>query len=133
MAATALPRVAQAAAPVRVHPLRARLGTFAALGMFAGLHWGALIRPAQGGDMVLSLLFALAGAVALMAIPADAAVWQRRTAAGVVAFALLVLALLTAGVPLHMLGPRHWDELVAGMNQGISSTPAITVPYRGID
>jgi hypothetical protein len=133
MAATALPRVAQVAGPARVHPLRARLGAFAVLGMFAGLHWGALIQPAQGGDMILSLVFALAGAVALIAIPADAPVWQRRTAAGVVAFLLLVLALLTAGVPLRMLGPRGWDELVAGMNQGISSTPAITVPYRGID
>jgi transglutaminase-like putative cysteine protease len=133
MAATALPRVAQAAAPVRAHPERARLGTFAVLGMFAGLHWGALILPAQGGDMILSLLFAIAGALALIAIPADAPDWQRRTAAGVVAFVLLLLALLVAGVPLRMFGPRHWDDLVAGMSQGISSTPAITVPYRGVD
>jgi protein-glutamine gamma-glutamyltransferase len=122
-----------AAAPARAHPERARLGAFAALGMFAALHWGALIQPAQGGNMLLSLLFALAGAGALIAIPADLPEWQRRTAVGVVAVVLLVLALLTAGVPLRMLGPRGWDELVAGMNQGISSTPAITVPYRGLD
>ena len=49
------------------------------------------------------------------------------------AFVLLILALLVAGVPLRMLGWRHWDDLVSGMSQGISSTPAITVPYRGID
>ena len=30
-------------------------------GSSPALHWGALIRPAQGGDMLLSLLFALAG------------------------------------------------------------------------
>jgi hypothetical protein len=122
-----------AAPPARAHPERARLGALAALGMFAALHWGALIQPAQGGDMLLSLLIALAGAVALIAIPADLPDWQRRTAAGAVALVLLVLALLTAGVPLRMLGPRGWDELVAGMSDGIGSTPAITVPYRGLD
>jgi hypothetical protein len=122
-----------AAAPARAHPERARLGAFTALGMFAGLHWGSLIAPAHGGDMLLSLLFALAGAGALIAIPSGLPDWQRRTAVGVVAFVLLVVALLTAGLPLRMFGPHHWDELVAGMSQGISSTPAITVPYRGLD
>ena len=116
MAATALPRVAQAAAPVRAHPERARLGTFAVLGMFAGLHWGALIMPAQGGDMILSLLFAIAGALALIAIPADAPDWQRRTAAGAVAFVLLLLALLVAGVPRldRRVGGRRAAFTVAG-------------------
>ena len=69
----------------------------------------------------------------LIALPARWPEWQRRTAAGVVAFVLLILALLVAGVPLRMLGWHHWDDLVSGMSQGISSTPAITVPYRGID
>src|SRR4029078_8148010 len=69
----------------------------------------------------------------LIALPESLPDWQRRTIAGVVAFVLLILALLTAGVPLWTLGPHGWDDLVAGMNQGISSTPAITVPYRGID
>ncbi len=122
-----------AAAPARAHPERARLGAFTALGMFGALHWAALIEPPQSGDMLLSLLIALAGAVALIALPESLPDWQRRTIAGVVAFVLLILALLTAGVPLWTLGPHGWDDLVAGMNQGISSTPAITVPYRGLD
>jgi hypothetical protein len=135
MATTAWPQRAPlaAAAPARVRPERVRLGAFAALGLFAGLHWGALINPAQGGDMLLSLIFAIAGAVALVAIPAPWSDWQRRTAAGVVACVLLLLALLVAGVPIRMLGWRNWGELVSGMSQGISSTPAITVPYRGVD
>ncbi|HSS58022.1 MAG TPA: transglutaminaseTgpA domain-containing protein [Solirubrobacteraceae bacterium] len=135
MAATALPRapLATTQVPVRAHPERVRLGVFAALGLFAGLHWGALIHPAQGGDMFLSLLIAMAGGGLLIALPTGWPEWQRRTAAGVVAFVLLILALLVAGVPLRMLGWRHWDDLVSGMWQGISSTPAITVPYRGID
>jgi hypothetical protein len=134
MAAAALPRAPLAAAePERVRPERVRLAAFAALGLFAGLHWGALIRPAQGGDMLLSLLLALAGGVVLMAIPADRPDRQRRTAAGLVAFVLLLLALLVAGVPVRLLGWRNWGELVSGMSQGIGSTPAITVPYRGVD
>src|SRR6478752_2898824 len=135
MAATALPRapLATTQVPVRAHPERVRLGAFAALGFLAGLHWGALIHPAQGGDMFLSLLIAMAGGGLLIALPTGWPEWQRRTAAGVVAFVLLILALLVAGVPLRMLGWRHWDDLVSGMWQGISSTPAITVPYRGID
>jgi protein-glutamine gamma-glutamyltransferase len=135
MATTAWPQRAPlaAAAPARVRPERVRLGAFAALGLFAALHWGALIKPAQGGNMLLSLIFVLAGSVALIAIPADRPEWQRRTAAGVLAFVLLLLALLVAGVPVRLLGWRGWDELVSGMSQGISSTPAITVPYRGVD
>ena len=133
MAATTWSRTPFVAAPAREHPERARLGAFTALGLFAGLHWGALILPAQGGDMLLSLLFAILGGVALIAIPATVPDWQRRTAAGVVAFVLLILALLVAGVPLRMFAPRQWDDLVSGMGQGISSTPAITVPYRGVD
>jgi hypothetical protein len=135
MAAAALPRAPMAVTqpPARAHPERVRLGAFAVLGLFAALHWGALITPARGGDMFLSLLFALAGAGVLIALPARWSAGQRRTAAGVVAFVLLILALLVAGVPLHMLGWHQWDDLVSGMSEGIGSTPAITVPYRGID
>ena len=135
MAAAALPRAPLAVEqqPARAHPERIRLGAFAVFGLFAALHWGALIRPARGGDMFLSLLFALAGGAALIALPTRWPEWQRRTAAGVVAFVLLILAVLVAGVPLRMLGWHQWDDLVSGMSQGISSTPAITVPYRGID
>jgi transglutaminase-like putative cysteine protease len=43
------------------------------------------------------------------------------------------MALITAGVPVRMLWPKGWDELVDGMIQGIGTTPGITVPYRGID
>ena len=121
MAAAALPRAPLAAAqpPARAHPERVRLGAFAALGLFAGLHWGALIQPAQGGDMFLSLLIALAGGGRAHRAPGTGwPEWQRRTAAGVVAFVLLILALLVAGVPLRMLGWHQWDDLVSGMYAG---------------
>ncbi|HEX7298226.1 MAG TPA: transglutaminase-like domain-containing protein, partial [Solirubrobacteraceae bacterium] len=133
MGAVALPRAARAPARAVARPWRARLAAFAVLGMFAGLHWGALIDPGRGGAMLLALLCALTGAGVLVAVPAGAADWQRRAAVGVVTFVLLVLALLCAGVPLWTLAPRGWDDLVNGMVQGISTTPGITVPYRGVD
>jgi hypothetical protein len=133
VAGVALPRATRAAAPAVAHPERVRLAAFAALGLFAGLHWGALIQPARGGDILLALLCALAGAGVLIAIPEDAPAWRRRAMLAAVTLALLILALLTAGVPLRLLGPRAWDDLVSGMADGISSTPGITVPYRGVD
>jgi transglutaminase-like putative cysteine protease len=114
-------------------PWVARLSAFAVLGMFAGLHWGALIEPGRGGTMLLSLLCALGGAGVLIAVPARASDWQRRAIVAVVCLALLALALLCAGVPLRMLGPRGVDELASGLVDGISTTPGITVPYRGVD
>jgi protein-glutamine gamma-glutamyltransferase len=131
--AVALPAPGRAPSRTLARPAFVRLGAFAALGMFGALHWGALIEPSHGGAMVLMLLFALLGAGALLAIPAGAPDWKRRAIAGGVALVLLALALLCAGVPLRMLGPRGWDELVDGMIDGIGTTPGITVPYRGLD
>jgi protein-glutamine gamma-glutamyltransferase len=131
--AVALPTPRREPSSALARPAFARLGGFAALGLFAALHWGDLLQPGRGGTMFLSLVFALLGAVALIAVPADAPDWKRRTIAGAVALALLVAALLCAGVPARMLGPRGWDELVSGLSDGISITPGITVPYRGLD
>jgi protein-glutamine gamma-glutamyltransferase len=126
-------RTVHAPAGAIARPWIARMGAFAALGMFAGLHWGALIEPARGGTMLLALLCALGGAGVLLAIPTGAPDWQRRVIGGAVTVVLLALALLCAGVELRLLGPRGWDELFAGMVDGIGTTPGITVPYRGVD
>jgi transglutaminase-like putative cysteine protease len=133
MGAVAMPRSVRAPAPAVARPERARLLAFGALGLFGGLYWAALIRPARGGDLLLGLLVALTGAAVLIAVPADASDRRRRATVTAVTIALLLLALITAGVPLRMLWPKGWDELVSGMAQGISSTPGITVPYRGLD
>jgi protein-glutamine gamma-glutamyltransferase len=133
MGAVAAPALGRAPSRALARPAFARLGAFAALGLFAGLHWGGLIRPDRGGTMFLSLLIALVGAGVLIAVPADAPDWKRRTIAIGVTIALLVAALLCAGVPVRMLGPRGWDDLVTNMTDGISITPGITVPYRGLD
>jgi protein-glutamine gamma-glutamyltransferase len=131
--AVALQGAGRAPSRTLARPAFARLGAFAALGLFGALHWGGLIEPSRGGSMFLMLVFALLGAGALLAVPADAPDWKRRTIGVGVTIVLLALALLCAGAPLHTLSPRHWDELIDGMWQGISTTPGITVPYRGLD
>jgi protein-glutamine gamma-glutamyltransferase len=131
--AVALPAPGRAPARAIARPAFVRLGAFAALGLFAALQWGGLIEPSRGGTMFLSLVIALAGAGALIAVPAAARDWQRRALVGAVAVVLLLLALLTAGAPLWMLAPRGWDDLASAMWDGISITPGITVPYRGLD
>jgi hypothetical protein len=133
MGAVAVPRAVGAPAPAVARPERVRLAAFAALGFFGALNWAALIRPARSGSMLLALLVALAGAWVLISVPAGAGDRRRRVTAGLVTLALLVLALLTAGVPARLLGPKAWDELVSAMGEGIGSTPGITVPYRGLD
>ena len=138
MAAAALPRAPPAArrrAPARAHPERARLGAFAALGMFAGAALGRAHRsPPQGGDMLLSLLIALAGAGALIALPAQAgptgsgapppASWPSCCSSSPCSSPACRCGCSAAPVGR----PRG-----RACTQGISSTPAITVPYRGID
>jgi transglutaminase-like putative cysteine protease len=131
--AVALPAPGRAPSRTLARPAFVRLAGFAALGLFGALQWGGLIEPSRGGTMFLSLVVVLAGAGALVAVPAGIRDWQRRAIAGAVAFVLLVLALLTAGVPLWMLAPRGWDDLLTSMWDGISITPGITVPYRGLD
>jgi protein-glutamine gamma-glutamyltransferase len=131
--AVAIPAPGRAPSRALARPAFARMAAFAGLGLFGALHWGARLEPARGGTMFLALVIALGGACALIAVPAAATDWQRRTIGGVVAVVLLALALLCAGVPAWMLWPRGWDDLVNSMSEGLSITPGITVPYRGLD
>ena len=133
MGAVAIPRGGTLPAPALARPDRARLFAFFALALFGGLHWGALIHPSRGGDVFYALLVATVGAAVLMSVPAGASDRRRRITAIAVTIALLVMALITAGVPVRLLGPKAWDDLFGNMADGIGSTPGITVPYRGLD
>jgi transglutaminase-like putative cysteine protease len=133
MAATAIPRVQPAPAGLLVHPAWARLVAFVPLALFGALRWAALVTPARGGDAVLALVVAVAGAGLLVTVPTTAPAARRWGTVAAVTVVLVAVALLTAGVPLRLLDPRSWGELVSGMLQGIGATPGITVPYRGVD
>ena len=41
--------------------------------------------------------------------------------------------LVACGVPLRLLRPDAWDELAAGIGQGLDALPQLRVPYRGAD
>jgi transglutaminase-like putative cysteine protease len=133
MGAVALPGARPRAPRLLDRPERARFVAFVPLALFGALRWGALLDPSHGGDMVLMLAVALAGAVALLSVPQGAPTWRRWGTAAAVAGALLALALLTAGVPPRLLDVRRWGELIDAIVQGIGSTAGVTVPYRGAD
>jgi hypothetical protein len=133
MAAVAMPRSAADSPAALPRPELARLVAFVPLALFGGLHWAALIDPPRSGAIILALLFAVIGALVLVSVPPEAPSWRRHLIGAAVTVTLLIVALLCAGVPLRMFGWHHWDDLVSGMTGGISTTPAITVPYRGVD
>ncbi len=131
--AAAQARPAAATAPLAA-PGRLRLAAFAALALYGAAHWGDLVAPGAGGAMAGMVAAASAvGAVAL-ALTGRLARAARAVVLGVLVLILLALAFLTAGAPAGLVvDPRDWDVLASGLSQGISSTPGITVPYRGAD
>ena len=96
----------------------------------AALHWGALVQPAGAATWSWSLLVALAGGAALIALPAPAAPDRQRRAAAGVAGARRCSSLAAArspACPLRLLGPDRWDELVVGhVGRASARLPAIT-------
>ncbi len=111
----------------------ARLVGFVPLALFAALNWADLLEPSARSGMLVAVVAAtLAGGGLLLAAPRLDG--RARVAAGAgTALALLVVALLAAGIPLRLLVPDAWDELADGIAQGASSMPAISIPYRGAD
>ncbi len=107
---------------------------FAGLGAFGALHWAGMVEPADSDAVLAGLLAALAGAVVLGIVAArGAGRGARAGTTAVVGAALLVAALLAAGVPDELLAPRGWDELSAGIGQGLSTVPSVRIPYAGLD
>jgi hypothetical protein len=91
-----------------------------------------MVRPEAPGRLVAAAL--LGGALGLAALlcarlrrPARGAALAGLAAVGVLA------ALLLAGVPVRLLDPEFWGELLGGLGQGIAALPGLSVPYRGID
>lgn len=123
---------ARRARPLLSPPV-ARLVTLTALAAYAALRWGTLVEPYGGGRMLLLLAFALAAGAAvgqLARLPPLA----QAPAALVVVVAWAVLSALAAGVGSSLvLDPAHWDDLAAGMRQGIEQLPRVLVPYSQPD
>jgi len=111
---------------------RARLIAFLALLVFGGLQWIRMFEPSPTGRMLPFLVVAAVAALALRW--ADRlAPRQRIGATAGVAVVLLVAALLFAGIPVALVEPRGWGDLVAGLGQGLETLPSMRIPYRGAE
>ncbi len=111
---------------------RARLLAFVALLTFGALQWIRLLDPSPTGRTIWFL--ALAVAVALALRHADRLATRARLAATAGASVVLVAGgMLLAGIPLALVEPRGWGELVAGLGQGLETLPSMRIPYRGAE
>jgi protein-glutamine gamma-glutamyltransferase len=124
---------ARAEAPV-LPAAPARLLGFTAAAGFGAVQWGQIVTPGAGGAMAAAMLAALVAGGALAAVAcARASAAVRRTAGVLAAVAVVLLALVAAGLPGALLAPRGWDELAAGIAQGVTALPSVTLPYGGVD
>ena len=127
---------AQPAAASPVLELALRVVAFAALCLFATLHWNTLVVHGPTGRAVLVSAVAAAGGAAMGAVGAGLVRVPRRTGRLVqllLALATLALALTAIGLPARFLAPSHWDDLRSGIDRGITGTSTISWPYAGGD
>lgn len=110
-----------------------RLAAFAPLLLLALGTWAELVAPAAGGSARAMTLAATAlGGLLIAAARIERRARRNAVLAGVGPL-LLAAAILAAGIPARLLLPAGWDELLAGVANGIDAMPVITVPYRGPD
>jgi transglutaminase-like putative cysteine protease len=106
-----------------------RLAAFAVLAALAAAQWTRLVEAPSVGRVALVVAIACAGAVALLAI--SVARPRREVAWPLAAVAMLVAAtagLVAVGIPLRLLGPGEWGELLDNVGRGFSGL-AGDVPY----
>jgi hypothetical protein len=134
------PEAAQAPAPAAgpQAPLltvnAARLIGFIPLAGFGALQWADMVSPAAadallGCVLAAAVAGALLGALAMRVPPARIRIGATVLAAGV----LLLLALAVSGVPGWMFKPRGWDNLAAGIAEGLGAVSTVRTPYDGVD
>jgi protein-glutamine gamma-glutamyltransferase len=116
-------------------PYTARLLTFTGLAIFGALHWSRLVQPAASGALLAVVASSLCGAVVLLAVARRRPAVRARIAAMLLVGAtLLVVAFAAAGVSSrYFLDPHAWNALAAGIGQGLSAVPSVSVPYAGLD
>jgi transglutaminase-like putative cysteine protease len=128
------PLVASRARGALRDSLPARLGAFAALAAFGAGHWASLVADAPTGRALAGVAVAVAAATAL-------AVLGRSRLPSVLVFALtgatvlaaLVVGLAVAGLPLRLLTPGGFPELLDGLDRGLAGIQGVDWPYDGPD
>jgi protein-glutamine gamma-glutamyltransferase len=113
------------------HPAT-RFAVFAALAVFAAVHWSGMVDPAPAGRLVLSAAVAAAGGLALIGI---GRLGLGRAPTGALAAACGVLTvvagLATVGVAPGLLLPTGWEELGRNLDTGLAGLAGdVEYPYR---
>ncbi|MFP5364655.1 MAG: transglutaminase domain-containing protein [Thermoleophilia bacterium] len=129
--------VPPAATPARkplLQPHVARLVGFVALAGFGGLQWAGMVQPAASVALLGSILAAAVAGGLLTALAGRRPPAVLRIAATLLAaVVLLAVALAAAGVPGRLFEPRGWDDLAAGIAQGLGAVSTVRTPYGGLD
>jgi protein-glutamine gamma-glutamyltransferase len=123
-----------------------RLAAFFGLAAFAAGHWVTLVEAPSTGRTLLMVLVATAGGAAL--IPLGSSTVRRElaarlgarpraagaliaTAAVLIGLATIALGLGAAGLPLRLLRPEGWGELIDGLDRGLAGVQGVEWPYDG--
>ena len=112
----------------------ARMIGFVALAGFGALQWAAMVRPAAADALLGCVVASVAAGACLSAVARRLPSARVRLATTLLAAAvLLAVALAAAGVPRGMFAPRGWDDLAAGIGQGLGAVSTVRTPYDGLD
>ena len=113
---------------------RARLIGFVTLAGFAALQWADMVKPAAADALLGSVLAGATAGGLLCAVARRRPPLRARVGTTLLAAAILLLiALATSGVPARLFAPRGWDDLAAGIAQGLGAVSTVRTPYGGLD
>ena len=109
----------------------ARLVAYAALALLGAMQWQRLIAGLSAGR---ALLWVVVGVLAALAVlwASTRERWAATLTLGAT-LASLLGAYAASGLPLHLLKPREWDDLIAGLWGGAEALGTVTLPYDAAD
>ncbi len=123
-----------APAPALLPAHVARLVGFVPLAALGAVQWSRMVQPASPDALLGCVLAAGAAGYGLSAVARRRPPMATRIAATLLAAALLLLiALAAAGVPGRLFKPYGWDDLAAGIGQGLGAVSTVRTPYGGLD
>ncbi|HWK25463.1 MAG TPA: transglutaminase-like domain-containing protein [Solirubrobacter sp.] len=110
----------------------ARLVALAALAAVGALEWQRLVAGLSSGRALLWVVAAV-GAAGLVLASERLNVRVRTFALPVLLLVALFAGYWLSGPGLDYLKPKHWDELVAGLGNGLQALGTVRLPYASAD
>ncbi len=109
----------------------ARLAAYAALALLGAMQWQRLIAGLSAGRAILWVVVGVLAALAVLWASTRER-WAATLTLGAT-LASLLGAYAASGLPLHLLKPREWDDLIAGLWGGAEALGTVTLPYDAAD